>query len=142
MVCGPAIGGVICAQYTALALGTESVFAERLGCGPETTFELKRGYSAEIRNFSVLVVDDVVNTGFSLRLVLDAVRAAGANPIGAATWVNRGNVSANDLGVRRFVFLDEVVLPAMAPERCSLCVAGIPVDTEYAHGAEFMAMRG
>ena len=30
IVCGPAIGGVICAQYTALALGVSCVFAERI----------------------------------------------------------------------------------------------------------------
>ena len=30
VVCGPAIGGVICAQYTALALGSRWVFAERV----------------------------------------------------------------------------------------------------------------
>ena len=30
MVCGPAIGGVICAQYTALALGSRCVFSERV----------------------------------------------------------------------------------------------------------------
>jgi len=30
MVCGPAIGGVICAQYTALALGSRCVFSEQV----------------------------------------------------------------------------------------------------------------
>lgn len=30
MVCVPAIGGVICAQYTALALGSRCVFSERV----------------------------------------------------------------------------------------------------------------
>ncbi len=30
LICGPAIGGVICAQYVALALKARCVFAERL----------------------------------------------------------------------------------------------------------------
>ncbi|WP_413405734.1 hypothetical protein [Synechococcus sp. MIT S9510] len=30
MVCGPAIGGVICAQYTALELGSRCVFSEQV----------------------------------------------------------------------------------------------------------------
>ena len=45
VVCGPAIGGVICAQYTALALGSRCIFTERVinAEGKTTNFEIKRG---------------------------------------------------------------------------------------------------
>lgn len=139
LLCGPAIGGVICAQFTALALGVRCVFAEREGKGPASQFVFKRGYGAELQGTRVVVVDDVVNRGFSLKLTLAAVRVAGGIPIAAATWVNRGNVGATELGVPQFVFLDEVVLPTMDAAHCSLCEAGVPVNADYAHGAEFLS---
>lgn len=141
ILCGPAIGGVICAQFTALALGVRCVFAEREGKGPSSQFVFKRGYSSDLKDAKVVVVDDVVNTGFSLKLTLDAVRAHGGIPIAAAAWVNRGNVGAVELGVPQFVFLEEVVLPTMEVADCSLCAAGVPVNTDYAHGAELFSQQ-
>ncbi|QNI89779.1 putative orotate phosphoribosyltransferase 3 [Synechococcus sp. ROS8604] len=46
MICAPAIGSSICAQYVALALKARCVFAERLvGEGGKTEkFEIKQGY--------------------------------------------------------------------------------------------------
>jgi orotate phosphoribosyltransferase len=87
----------------------------------------------------VLVVDDVINTGHSTGLVLDAVRAAGGMVTGVATWINRGNIGAEELGVERFVYLDEVHLPSIPAKDCQLCAEGVPVNTHYAHGAEFVA---
>ena len=139
LLCGPAVGGVICAQFTALALGVRCVFAEREGQGSASQFVFKRGYGPELKGAKVVVVDDVVNTGFSLKLTLDAVRASGGIPIAAATWVNRGNEGAADLGVPQFVFLDEVVLPTLEAADCSLCSSGVPVNTDYAHGAEYLS---
>ena len=60
----------------------------------------------------------------------------------AAVWINRKNVYARDLGVETFVFLDEVELPSWPAEECQLCAKGMPVNTQYAHGAEFVAARG
>ena len=52
IVCGPAIGGVICAQYTALALGSRCVFTERVvnKQGKTINFEIKRGYTEFLKN--------------------------------------------------------------------------------------------
>lgn len=46
LICGPAIGGVICAQYVALALKARCVFVERVfdDAGKTERFEIKRGY--------------------------------------------------------------------------------------------------
>lgn len=141
VVCGPAIGGVICAQYTALAMGIECVFAERHRQDGRETFQLKRRYDAAAADRRVLVVDDVINTGHSTGLVLDAVRAAGGEVAGVATWINRGNVGARELGVERFIFLDEVHLPSTPAADCGLCARGVAVNTDYAHGAEYVASR-
>ena len=142
LVCGPAIGGVICAQYTALALGVGCVFAERTRENGVERFELKRRYDEVVADRRVLVVDDVINTGHSTGLVVESVRGAGGDVVGVATWINRGNVGGEAFGVDTFIFLDEVDLPSYPAGTCALCRSGVPVNTHYAHGAEFEAHRG
>ena len=140
-VCGPAIGGLICAQVTAMALGLPFVYAERTQKDGKQNFELHRGFGEIVAGHEVLVVDDVINTGFSIGLTIKAVRKAGGTVSSAATWINRGNVYAPKLSVDTFVFIDEVKLPAWPAEECPLCVKNIPVNVRYAHGAEFVAAQ-
>jgi len=139
LVCGPAIGGVICAQYTALALGVQCVFAERVRTDACEGFQLKRRYDEAVNGRRVLVVDDVINTGHSTGQVLEAVKAAGGNVIAVATWISRGNVGAEDFAVDTFICLDEVDLPSFPAATCELCAQSVPINTHYAHGAEFVA---
>ncbi len=139
VVYGPAIGGVICAQYTALALGSRCIFTERVinEEGKTTNFEIKRGHAEVVRNQSVLIVDDMINTSFSVRIRYQAVEQAGSKPLGIAAYVNQGNVGAQKLGVKNFIYLDEISLPAWPEEACPLCEDAMPVNVQYAHGAEF-----
>ncbi|MCH2183467.1 MAG: hypothetical protein MK108_15825 [Mariniblastus sp.] len=138
VICGPAIGGLICAQVTALAMNLPFVFAERVWHDDQQTFELHRGFDEFVAGKEVLVVDDVINTGFSIQLAIDSVRAAGGTVNSAATWINRGNVYAEELGVETFVYLDEIKLPSWPADECPLCQQSVPVNTRYAHGAEFV----
>ncbi|MEE2907054.1 MAG: phosphoribosyltransferase family protein [Planctomycetota bacterium] len=137
VICGPVMGGLICAQFTALALSTSCIYAEREQHDGKERVVLKRGHDSFVKNKRVLVVDDVVNTGYSMKLTMEAVRQAGGEVVGAAAWISRGNVGASDLGVDSYIFLDEVSLPSWPAEGCRLCEAGVPVNTTYAHGAEF-----
>ena len=139
VVCGPAVGGVICAQFTALSLGWTCVFAERGDDG--TSFELRRRYDDVVKGCRVLLVDDIINTGFSTGLVAQAIRAAGGEVVAVATWINRGNVGAEAFGVDHFIALDEVHLPSIPASECPLCASGVPVNTDYAHGREFVAAK-
>ena len=141
VVCGPAVGGLICAEVTALAMNLPFVFAERVWHGEKQAFELHRGFDEYVNGKQVLVVDDVINTGFSIELTIDSVRAAGGIVASAAAWINRGNVYADELGVETFVFLDEVKLPSWSAEECPLCQQEVPVNTRYAHGADFVATQ-
>jgi orotate phosphoribosyltransferase len=67
-VCGPAMGGIILAQWTAHHLGVPAVYAEKADGG----MALRRGYDKLVAGRRVLVVEDVLNTGGSVR---DAVAA-------------------------------------------------------------------
>ncbi len=141
VVCGPAVGGLICAQYTALAMSKTCVFAERVDTEAGEQFVLKRGQAQQVAGARVLIVDDVVNTGYSIGLVRESILQCGGIVAGAATWISRGNVGARELGLEQYRFLDEVSLPSWPATDCPLCEEGIPVNTIYAHGAEFLAGR-
>jgi orotate phosphoribosyltransferase len=55
--------------------------------------------------------------------------------------VSRGNVDAAGLGVDRFVYLLEYKIPAWPASTCQLCRAGVPINTRYAHGREYLARQ-
>ena len=69
-----------CAEWTAHELGVLGVFAEHDQPRPgelRGRFVLRRGYDHLVKGKQVLVVDDIVNTGHSIRQTIEAVRAAG-----------------------------------------------------------------
>lgn len=142
MLCGPATGGLIVAQWTAFELGVPAVFAEH--AAPRTSMELRgrfafhRGYDQLVAGKRVIVVDDVVNTGLSIRQTVEAVVAAGGIVAAAGAIVHRGNVNAAGLGVDEYVYLLEYDIPDWSAAECPLCQAGVPVNTRYAHGQDFL----
>jgi orotate phosphoribosyltransferase len=145
VVCGPATGGLIVAEWTAHELGVLSVFAEHdptpQGGGLRGRFVLRRGYDHVVSGKRVLVVDDIVNTGLSLRQTIETVCSAGGQVVGAACLVSRGNVDSAGLGVKRFVYLLEYKIPSWPESECNLCRAGVPINTRYAHGREYLANK-
>lgn len=140
-ICGPATGGLIASQWTAHHLGIGSVYAEHdpRQAGASGRFLLRRGFDRMVRGQPVLAVDDIVNTGHSIRQTIQALNAAGAQVLAATAWVTRGNVTAEDLGVTRFEYLAEIEIPSWPVDECALCRDGVPVNVEFAHGEEFLA---
>jgi orotate phosphoribosyltransferase len=118
-VVAPAIGGIIVGWETARALGVRSVWTER----EEGRMTLRRGFTVRPGE-RVLVVEDVVTTGGSTRETCDALRAAGALVVGAASIIDRSAGRA-DVGVPRFA-LATLDVPAVAPAACPLCAEGVP----------------
>jgi orotate phosphoribosyltransferase len=142
--CGPATGGMIVAEWTAHELGALAVFTEHDTPRPgemRGRFVLRRGYDHVIAGKRVLVVDDIVNTGHSIRQTIEAVRGASGSVVAAAALINRGNVGASALDVEEFVYLLEYKIPAWPAAACPLCEAGMPINTQYAHGKEFLAAK-
>lgn len=145
ILCGPATGGLIVAQWTAFALGLPAVFAEHAPA--RTSQELRgefgfhRGYDRLVAGKRVVVVDDVVNTGLSVRQTVAAVEAAAGHVVAAGALVHRGNVDAGGLGVPEFVYLLEYDIPDWSAAECPLCQAGVPINTRYAHGQDYLDAR-
>ena len=139
VVCGPATGGIILAQWTAHHLGVPAVYAEK---APDGGMVLKRGYDKLVAGRRVLVVEDVLNTGGSIRDTVRAVRAAGGEVVAAAALVNRGRVTAADVEAPALTALLDVDLDAWEAADCPLCRDRVPVNTDVGKGREFLAARG
>jgi orotate phosphoribosyltransferase len=119
-------------------------FAEHDAPGPgelRGRFILRRGYDHLITEKRVLVVDDIVNTGHSILQTIEAVRIAGGTVTAAGALVNRGNIDKAGLGVDEFAYLLEYKIPAWPAAHCPLCRARVPINTQYAHGKDFLASR-
>lgn len=118
VVAGPTTGGIIISYETARLLSLRSIFAEKVEGG--RAFE--RGFTIGDAE-RVLVVDDVLTTGGSVRDVLEAVRRTGGNPVGVAVLVDRSAGRA-DFGVPLFSCL-ALDLPTFEPDACPLCAEGV-----------------
>ncbi len=143
-VVGPATGGIILSQWVAYHLseleGREvyGTYADKDGEG----FVIKRGYDEIIKGKNVLVVEDLVTTGGSLRKVIEASRGVGANVVGAVAICNRGGVTKEAIGnPPEFTSLLTVHLEQWPESECELCKRGIPVNTDIGHGKEFLARK-
>lgn len=118
-VVAPAIGGIVIGWEVARALGARSVWTER----EDGRMTLRRGFTVKPGE-RVLVAEDVVTTGGSTRETCDALRAAGALVVAAASIIDRSGGRA-DVGVPR-VALATLDVPAVAPNDCALCAQGVP----------------
>ncbi len=122
LVAGPTTGGVILAFETARQLGTRCIIAEKRGNGPGREF--RRGFEVGPED-SVLVVDDVLTTGGSVRDVIGALRQTGATVAGVGMLIDRSGGST-DFGVPFFSCLT-VSVESWDPGGCRLCTEGVPL---------------
>lgn len=120
VVVGPALGAVVWAHEVARALGTRSFFTERVN----GKMELRRGFRLRPGE-RVLLVEDVLTTGGSVREVLGVVRAQGAEVVGVATILNRsGARNPFEAEGLEFACLAEVEVESWLPQDCPLCATG------------------
>lgn len=118
-VVGPAMGGIVMSYEVARALVARSLFAER----ENGKMALRRGFKITPGE-KVLVVEDVITTGGSVREVIDLIREEGGEVVGAAVLVDRSGGQAS-LGVRTESLL-EIPAVSYSPDQCPLCREGIP----------------
>jgi orotate phosphoribosyltransferase len=117
---GPALGGVVIAYETARALKTRGLFAERDKDGAMT---LRRGFAIKPGE-RVLVLEDVVTTGGSVKEVITLVLQLGGEVVGVGTIVDRSGGTA-DFGVP-YTSLIRLDVESFDSTDCPLCKQGIP----------------
>jgi orotate phosphoribosyltransferase len=119
-VAGPTTGGIILAFETARQLGVRSIFAEKEG-----------GLRVFRRDFEIapgehiLVVDDILTTGSSLRETISAVAKLGGIIIGIGVLVDRSEQNL-DFNLPFFGCL-RAPTTVYSPQECPLCAAHIPL---------------
>jgi len=122
VVIGPALGGVVLAYELARALGARALFAER---DPEGRMALRRGFQVSPQN-KVLVAEDVLTTGGSVREVISLLEKDGIRPVGIASLVDRSS-SPLDFGGVKHESLIKIDVPTFHPEACPFCQEGMPI---------------
>ena len=119
LVVGPAVGGIIVSYEVGRALGARSLFTER----ENGVMTLRRGFTIE-KGEKVLVVEDVITTGGSVRETIEAVREKGGEVAGVGVLVDRSNGAVN-FGVKTEALLTTEVI-TYQPDVCPLCRQGQP----------------
>ena len=120
-VVGPAMGGIILAYETARQLGLRDVFAEK---GEDGRLRFDRGFRLSPGE-PVLVVDDVLTTGGSVKQVLALLAEAEARVVGVGFLIDRTN-GAVDFGVP-FYACHGMDIESFALDDCPLCRRGLPL---------------
>jgi orotate phosphoribosyltransferase len=121
VVAGPTTGGIILAFEVARQLGIRGIFAEKEGA---TERAFRRGFSINPGE-RVLIVDDIITTGNSIRQVMAAVTKQGGIVIGIGVLVDRSE-QGEEFGVPLFSCLRSIT-PTYTPQDCPLCAAHIPL---------------
>lgn len=121
VVAGPTTGGVILAFEVARQMGVRAIYAERDDAGGRT-FRRAQWISPGER---VLVVDDVMTAGGSVRDVIEAVHAVGGEVAGIGVLVDRSG-GPPDFGAPFYSCL-RTSAETYAPEECPQCAAGLPL---------------
>jgi orotate phosphoribosyltransferase len=119
VVVSAAVGGIVLGYETARALGVKAIFVEK----ENGSAVLRRGFALG-ENDRVLIVEDVVTTGLSVREVIEVVRATGAHVAGVGAIVVRGTA---EFGVPTVALL-QMPLESFEESECPLCARGVPID--------------
>lgn len=117
-VVGPAVGGIIPAFETSKHLGVPNVWVER----EEGVFKLRR-FDIE-KGARVVIIEDIVTTGLSIRETVQSLQDIGAEVLAAACLVDRSAGKA-DVGVP-LIALAEYEVPAYAADELPPELANIP----------------
>ena len=146
VVIAPEKGGILLSHEVAKHLfkltGKEvlAFYAEKTG---DAGFVIKRGDAAKsIPGKRVLVVEDLLTTGSSVRKVIEVAQAMECYIVGLGVLCNRGEVTAQDVGnIPRIYALINAKLNAWNEMDCPLCKDSVPINTEVGHGCEFLARK-
>jgi len=118
VVIGPAIGAITLSYELARQLNCRSIFAER----EDGIMKLRRGFKIE-EGEKVLVVEDVITTGGSVKEVIELVKESGGEIVAVAGIVDRSGGKV-DLGYPLKTLLT-LNIETYEPDNCPLCREGI-----------------
>ena len=127
-VVGPMTGGILLAHETGKALGTRAIFTERV----DGKMTFRRGFSLH-EGERVLIVEDIVTTGGSIKEVIEVVKAHGGVPVAVSMLVDRsgGKADFGDVPCTALLHMD---VETYQPEECPICKQGIEMTKRGSTG--------
>lgn len=128
-VVSPAVGGIIPGYETARHLGLPALYTERA----DGRFQLRRGFGIAPGE-KVIVVEDIVSTGLSIRECIDCLKDLGADVVAAACLVDRSAGEAN-IGIP-LIALTEYKVPAYPADNLPPELAAIPAVKPGSRGLQ------
>ena len=125
VVAGPTTGGILLAFEVARQLGVEAAYAERASDG-SLQREFRRG-TTFAPGARVLLVDDILTTGGSVRETVAALERENVEIVGIGVLVDRsaGKVSFDPYLLVPLLSLE---IEAWDAADCPLCRAGVPLQ--------------
>lgn len=117
VVIGPALGGIVFAYEIARQMGVRNLFAER----ENGKMTLRRDFKVP-KGARVLVTEDVITTGGSVREVMEIVKEQGGEVVGVAVLVDRSDGKI-DFGCK-LVAAYRAGLISYDPDECPICKEG------------------
>lgn len=119
-VIAPAIGGINMGYEVARALGCRFIFAER----HQGEMVLRRGFALKPQE-RVIIVEDVVTTGGSVKEVLTIARENDCDIQGVAALVDRSKGQVDFQAP--FISLVQLDIITYDPQECPLCATNQPI---------------
>jgi orotate phosphoribosyltransferase len=147
VVVAPAMGGIILAQWTAFHL-SQLRNKDILGIYTEKTSDSQqvftRGYDKYVVGKNVLIVEDNVTTGGSVRKVVDAVMKAGGNVVEVCSMTNinpKPKSITDEIIGAKYSALSELPVVVYEEVDCPMCKQNIPVNIQHGHGKKYLAAK-
>lgn len=103
------------------------VFAEK----KDGSIHIRPSFEDALKEMRVVIVEDVISTGSSVRALIDEVSKWNATVVGVVSIASRMVWTPNVGAYTNLIEIDDV--PVVSQE-CSKCIAGIPHDKVLGHG--------
>ncbi|MEC7822626.1 MAG: orotate phosphoribosyltransferase [Candidatus Neomarinimicrobiota bacterium] len=118
-VISPAMGGIVLGTEVGRQLGVETIFCER----SEGNMEIRRGFSIKDGE-KILIIEDVLSTGGSLKEVINLINNHNGNIVGIGVVVDR---SSSDIDLHKeFFSITKQVANIFDPEDLPDSLKNIP----------------
>lgn len=127
-VVGPMTGGILLAHEVGKTLGARSIFTERVN--GKMTF--RRGFSLN-KGEKIIIVEDIVTTGGSIKEVIEVVKSYEADIIGIVMIVDRSSNKLDFDGIPYFSLL-KLEVEKYDESICPLCKKNIPLTKRGSTG--------
>ena len=128
-VIGPAVGGIIPGYETSRHMKVPAMYVER----QDGVFTLRRGFELD-KGAKVIVVEDIVTTGLSVRECIKALADVGIETVAVACLIDRSAGEA-DVG-KPLISLTQYKVPAYEADNLPPELAAIPATKPGSRGLQ------